>query len=190
MALAAAAFTWQSPPARRSMRLSNGPTNLQVLFGRIATGFVRWGDVNGDGHPDAVGFGSDGVYVGLGNPASNKFDDATRWIQNYGTDQAWNTTDYTRLLADVNGDGKDDIVGYGIQGTYVSLAQSNNTFNAASLVVANFGSDQMWNNTDHLRTAADVNGDGNADLVGFGDSATYVAIQTAPTPPIHGLSQH
>ncbi|WP_051214099.1 phosphodiester glycosidase family protein [Maritalea myrionectae] len=132
------------------------------------------GDVNGDGHPDAVGFGTDGVYVGLADPTNSKFGDATRWIENYGTDQAWNTTEYTRLLADVNADGKDDIIGYGIQGTYVSLAQSNNTFNAASLVVANFGSDQMWSNAKHLRTAADVNGDGKADLVGFGDTATYV----------------
>jgi len=158
----------------------NAATKWTAQFASSVWPNTNWirtlGDVNGDGLPDAVGFGTDGVYVGLGNPTSSKFDDATRWINNYGTDQAWNTTEYTRLLADVNGDGKDDIIGYGIQGTYVSLAQTNNTFNAASLVLANFGSDQTWNNTDHLRTAADVNGDGKADIVGFNAPGMQVAL--------------
>ncbi len=137
--------------------------------------FIRTlGDVNRDGYPDVVGFGTDGIYVGLGDPANSKFGDATRWIDNYGTADAWNNSEYVRLLADVNGDDRMDVVGFGIQGTYVSLAQSNNTFSAASLVVTNFGSNQGWNNTNNVRTVADVNGDGKADLVGFGGSKTFV----------------
>ncbi|MCR9239801.1 MAG: FG-GAP-like repeat-containing protein [Rhodobiaceae bacterium] len=137
--------------------------------------FIRTlADVNGDKYPDVVGFGDDGVYVSLNEPHANKFGSKTRWISNYGTDHWWNTTDFVRELADVNGDGMADIVGFGIQGTYVSLAQTNNTFNAAALVLADFGQDQGWSNTENVRTVADVNGDGQADLVGFGDSNTYV----------------
>ncbi len=157
----------------------NAPAKWTAQFGSSAWGsadFIRTlADVNGDGFPDAVGFGTDGVYVALGDPTHNQFGTNTRWINNFGTDDAWNNADYVRLLGDVNGDGKADIIGFGIQGTYMSLS-GGSSFQAITLVVSNYGSDQYWNNTDHVRTVADVNGDGKMDLVGFGDSNVFVSI--------------
>ncbi|HAX77912.1 MAG TPA: hypothetical protein DCY88_19240, partial [Cyanobacteria bacterium UBA11372] len=45
-------------------------------------------------------------------------------------DGGWITqNDYPRQLADVNGDGRDDIVGFGFDAVFVSLANSDGTFN-------------------------------------------------------------
>jgi len=132
-------------------------------------------DVNGDGKADAIGFGLDGVYVGLADPANNRFLPMTKWIANFGYNQAWRVGTYPRFMGDVNGDGKADIVGFGIPGTFVSLA-SNNKFLDAVMVIANFGADQGWDSDKHVRVIADVNADGMQDLVGFGDANVIVSI--------------
>ncbi len=79
------------------------------------------GDVNGDGKADVVGFGNKGVYVSLSTGSA--FGPATQWISNYGVLAGkWTAYDaYPRGVADVNGDGKADVVGFGNKGVYVSL---------------------------------------------------------------------
>ena len=134
------------------------------------------GDVNGDGRADIVGFGQAGTLVALGQ-ANGTFAAATLALGNFGTNQGWSTQDvFTRDLADVNGDGRDDVVGFGVAGTFVAYGLANGTFSAASFDLANFGRDQGWNsdNTFH-RELADVNGDGLADIVGFGFGGVFVA---------------
>src|SRR5579864_2924448 len=42
-------------------------------------------------------------------------------------------------------------------------------------VLKDFGWAQGWGSADDLRVLADVNGDGNSDYVGFGDSATFIS---------------
>ena len=80
------------------------------------------------------------------------------------------------MAADVNWDGLAYIVGFGQVGTLVALGQAGGTFAAPVTAVANFGRDQGWNsdNTFH-RELADVNGDGLADIVGFGFGGVFVA---------------
>jgi hypothetical protein len=134
------------------------------------------GDVNGDGFADIVGFGVAGTLVALGQ-ANGTFGTASLALGNFGTNQGWNTQDvFTRDLADVNGDGRDDVVGFGVAGTFVAYGQTNGTFSTAAFDLANFGRDQGWNsdNTFH-RELADVNGDGLADVVGFGFGGVFVA---------------
>ncbi|WP_157573160.1 FG-GAP-like repeat-containing protein [Novosphingobium sp. AAP83] len=134
------------------------------------------GDVNGDGHADIVGFGAAGTLVALGQ-ANGTFAAATLALGNFGTNQGWSTQDvFTRDLADVNGDGRDDIVGFGVAGTFVAYGLDNGTFSTAAFDLANFGRDQGWSsdNTFH-RELADVNGDGFADIVGFGFGGVFVA---------------
>lgn len=134
------------------------------------------GDVNGDGFADVVGFGTNGTFVSLGD-GKGKFGAAAVALNNFGQAQGW-TSDNTfhRELADVNGDGRDDIVGFGALGTLVALAQANGTFATAKLALENFGVRQGWSSQDAFtRTLADVNGDGRADVVGFGIAGTYVA---------------
>ena len=95
----------------------------------------------------------------------------------------WASQDvFPRELADVNGDGLADIVGFGFAGTYVALAAGDGHFAASSLVLPNFGAAPAgggWASQDVFpRELADVNGDGKADIVGFGELGTWVALAT------------
>ena len=83
----------------------------------------------------------------------------------------WSSDDlYKRELADVNGDGMADIVGFGHAGVYVSLATGNGHFAAPTFELAAFAPGAGgWSSDDlYKRELADVNGDGMADIVGFG----------------------
>ena len=140
------------------------------------------GDVNGDGRADIVGFGYAGAYVSLGN-VNGTFQAPQLVVANYGYDDAagrWRVEQHPRMLADVNGDGRDDIVGFGNAGVYVSRSNANGTFRGPQLVVANYGYlAGGWRVEWHPRMMADVNGDGRADIVGFGNAGTYVSRSNA-----------
>jgi hypothetical protein len=86
---------------------------------------------------------------------------------------------YPRHLADVNGDGMADIVGFGGAGVIVSLATGGGNFASPVLKLAAFGQSEAgggWISDDkYPRHLADVNGDGLADIVGFGDSGVQIA---------------
>ena len=138
-------------------------------------------DVNGDARADIVGFGYDAVYVSLGQSdgtfASELVAKNDYFTVNKG---GWSSFDqYPRQLADVNGDGRTDIVGFSSDAVYVSLGQSDGTFAPASIAkdddfTVNKGG---WTNFDsYPRQLADVNGDNRADIVGFAQDATYVAL--------------
>ncbi len=79
--------------------------------------------MNGDGMADIVGFASTGVLVsfatGDGHFAPPIFD-----LSAFGPDAGgWSSDDtYPRELADVNGGGRADIVGFASTGVVVSLA--------------------------------------------------------------------
>jgi len=140
-------------------------------------GFARLvGDVNGDGRADLVGFGQQGTLVALGR-ADGTFGSLIAGIDNFGVAQGWTSDDRThRTLADVNGDGKLDVVGFGFAGTYVALANGDGTFAPATLAMADFGTRQGWTSNDAFsRIVADINGDGKADIVGFTNDGVLVA---------------
>lgn len=140
-------------------------------------GFARTtGDVNGDGKADLIGFGYAGTLVSLGN-GDGTFQGAKLAIGNFGVEQGWSSDNsFHRTVADVNGDGRDDLIGFGYAGTLVALAKADGTFDAPKLALSNFGKDQGWSSQDGFaRDAADVNGDGYADIVGFGIAGTFVA---------------
>src|SRR5262245_55275187 len=115
------------------------------------------GDINGDHMEDVVGFGDAGVYRALSTGTG--FGPATFVVADFGYDQGWRVDKHVRLLADVNGDGKKDIVGFGDHGVWLSLATSGGFFAAPAFVVADFGFYQGWMPDKHIRTTADVNGD-------------------------------
>ncbi|MBD2202462.1 VCBS repeat-containing protein [Calothrix sp. FACHB-1219] len=166
-----------SPTIARSDILTvndGGWTNQDRYFRQLA-------DVNGDGRADIVAFGLDDVLVSLGN-SNGTFANPLIARSDIFTinDGGWSTQDrYPRQLADVNGDGRADIVGFGLDNVYVSLANSNGTF--ANPFIARADSftvnDGGWLTQDsHFRQLADVNGDGRADIVGFGLNNVYVSL--------------
>ena len=130
-------------------------------------------DVNGDGMADAIGFTEKGVSVALSNGSS--FDSTSLWIENFGYNQGWETDKSLRKMIDVNGDGMDDIVGFGNNGVSVALSNGSG-FDPASLWLNDFGYNQGWRKNSSLRILADVNGDGKADIVGFGNNGVSVAL--------------
>ncbi len=127
-----------------------------------------------------------GIGVSL-NVAQPRYAGEALRLADFGTSAAaggWSSDDrYPRLIADVNGDGRSDIVAFGNDGVFVSLGTSSGTFAVKTLVTPSFGaadtSGGWFSNNVYLRTMADVNGDGRADIVGFGNAGTYVSLGTA-----------
>ena len=142
--------------------------------------------MNGDGRADIVGFGFGGTYTALGQ-ADGTFAAPILASNVFGTSAAaggWFSQDQTtRLLGDVNGDGRADIVGFGFGGTFTALGQADGTFAAPILASNVFGSSAAaggWFSQDQAtRLLGDVNGDGRADIVGFGFAGTYTALGQA-----------
>jgi len=141
------------------------------------------GDVNGDGADDLIGFGGSKVYVALGN-ADGTFDSpvASTPTPGYTTNAGgWsNNNTYPRMSGDINGDGKDDIVGFGGSKVYVSFGQNDGTFgdSVSSTPTAGYtpGVGGWTDNNTYPRMLGDINGDGEDDIVGFGSSQIYASL--------------
>jgi phospholipase C len=147
-------------------------------------------DLTGDGRADVIGFNNDGVWTAVGNGAGG-FGPARVVVRNFGYNQAWRVEKHVRLLADVTGDGLPDIVGFGDAGVWVARNKGAGLFEDPQFVVGNFGYNQGWRPDTHPRFAADLTGDGKADLVGYGDAGVYTAQSVgggAFTAPAFGLA--
>ncbi|MBD0272733.1 MAG: VCBS repeat-containing protein, partial [Acetobacteraceae bacterium] len=148
-------------------------------------------DVNGDSFGDLVGFGEVGTYVAFGT-GTGGFGALTLATTAFGAGPAggsWTSYDrYPRRPADVNGDGRDDLVGFGENGTYVALANPGGQggFGGLTLGTAAFGAGPgagTWSSFNlYPRRLGDVNGDSRADIVGFGENGTYVALGEFDAP--------
>ena len=137
-------------------------------------------DLTGDGLADIVGFGYRGVYVSLNN-GNGTFQVPQQGVVNDfgydGTAGGWRVDRHPRLLADLTGDGRADIVGFGYEGVFVSLNNGDGTFQVLSQKVVNdFGYNQGWRVDRHPRLLADLTGDGRADIVGFGYDGIIVSL--------------
>ena len=142
-------------------------------------------DVNGDHKADVVGFADDGVHVSLSTGTG--FLAPRRWVADFGmTAGTWSSDKHPRMMADVDGDGKSDVVGFGNAGVYVSRS-TGTTFTAPTLWVNAYGATAGgWDVDRHPRMMADVDGDHRADVVGFADTGVFVSLArsgsfTAPT---------
>ena len=133
-------------------------------------------DLTGDGKADIVGFGSDGVWTALGTDGW-ALAPAYRVLPGFfGYDRGWRTGQHLRLLADLTGDGKADIVGFGDAGVWVARGNGDGTFGQPRLVLKNFGVNQGWRVDQHPRFVVDLTGNGKADIIGFGEDWVWVAL--------------
>lgn len=86
----------------------------------------------------------------------------------------WNENDDARYVLDINGDGMDDIVGFGPDGTYRALSNGDG-FEPAVKQFDNFASGFEFNKLTTLRTLANVTGNAAPDIVVFGQDGVYIA---------------
>jgi FG-GAP-like repeat len=156
--------------------ISKWTSAFDLSHGWTVSQYVRTvGDINGDGKADLVGFGLDGVYVALSNGSG--FGSISKWTSAFDLAHGWTVSDYVRTVGDVNGDGKDDLVGFGLDGVYIARSTGSG-FSAISKWTSAFDLLHGWTVSQYVRTVGDVNGDGKADLIGFGQDGVYIALST------------
>ena len=113
------------------------------------------------------------------------------WAQELTNKQGWRP-EHPRLLADVNGDGRQDVVAFGHYGVWLATS-TGASFNTAFVLPA-FGFNDGWRVERHVRTTGDINGDRLEDIVGFGDRGVWTALATgdgfAPAQFVHAGLGH
>ncbi len=146
-------------------------------------------DVNADGLSDLIGYGSDGVRVGLSTGTGF---DTSSWNhgQPYRPFQLvdWDPNLYPRTIGDVNGDQLVDMVGFK-DGVQVAVSASGTSFSAlTSWLQGDFSYKYNWDSFTP-RIVADVNGDARADVIGFNRDGVEVALSTGTSFTKSGWDQ-
>lgn len=131
------------------------------------------GDFNGDGRADIVAFGEGNADVALSTGSG--FEDGESWVDNLSIAQGWRNNIHDREVGDVNGDGFDDIVGFGSRDVIVHTS-TGSRFASEQLWSNEFTAADGWSAETDERELADVNGDGLADIIGFGADGVHVAL--------------
>jgi len=134
-------------------------------------------DLDKDGRADIVLFGADGVWTAFQNP-DGTFTEKTPGpaIPNFGLDQGWQVDKHPRYVVDLDGDGYPDIIGFGDDGVWTAINDRNRGFKPVRFTPGMFCYDQGWRVDKHPRRVVDLNGDGIADIIGFGDAGIWTAI--------------
>lgn len=132
-------------------------------------------DINGDGRKDIVGYGAQGVWVSMSLSSLGDFSEPFLAVADFGYDQGWRNDKHVRTTADVNGDTKQDLVGFGRDGVWIALANGWG-FDAPQFVLAEFAINAGgWQVDKHPRMMADINNDQRDDIVGFGWAGVWVS---------------
>jgi hypothetical protein len=151
------------------------------------------GDVNGDGIDDIICFGAKRTFTVLGL-GDGTFGPVQAGIENFSRAQGWSSNDsFLRLVGDVNGDGMDDIVGFGRNATFTALSNGDGTFGDFRAGLGDFGAAQGWLSNDATpRLLGDVNGDGLDDVIGLGRNKTFAALAVGDGTfgPLNWMSSH
>jgi len=167
-------------------RISSG-VHFPVSQGWFSTEFrnrVFTADVTGNGYVDIVGISNDGeafVFRNRGD-GSNSFLPLRRSNVNFPNSAGWFSRNYAQRvwMADINGDGRDDIVAIDYTGrVHFALSNGDGTFGVRRIASTgtNFSNAHGWfNATSRNRVfPADVTGNGFVDFVGIsGDGEAFV----------------
>jgi FG-GAP-like repeat len=160
-----------------------GPMRTTIVLGDMAYNAGGWrtgmhlrmlADTTGDGREDIVGFGQGGVWVAK-NAGNCTFEKNRFALDDFGYASGWRHDQHIRLLADLRGTGRADIVGFGNEGVLVSLNLGEGNYAPSMMVLPTFGITKGWLVDKHPRFLADTTGNGLPDIIGFGNSHTYIA---------------
>ena len=131
-------------------------------------------DMNADGYPDILAVGVSGTYLLMWDPVNKLFGAPVLVSTSFASAFRVDTL-YPTQVADMNGDGYPDLVGYRPSGVMVSLWNGVG-FNTPTYWTSEF---QFVSGTDlskNPRRIVDINGDGFPDIVNFANDGVYVAI--------------
>ena len=95
-------------------------------------------DLDGDGIADIVGCGDAGVWTALGT-GDGRFSQAKYVLANLGVEQGWRVDKHPRLVGDLTGSGRADIVGCGDAGVWTAVGDGHGGFPTFNFVLENFG---------------------------------------------------
>lgn len=133
-------------------------------------------DLTGDGKADIIGFGDEFVWVALNN-GDGTFQAPKPVLDDLVLSKGWRVDQHPRFVVDLTGDGKADIVGFGDNGVWSAVSNGDGTFGPKKFLPVTFSVKAGWRIDQHLRLLADLNGDGKADIIGFGnDDGPRVAL--------------
>jgi hypothetical protein len=160
-------------------------TGMSVGFRKDPFYPVHMADLNGDGYPDLVQFGPSGITAALWN--GKTFNPASTWTTSLSGGGWEDHARNPRRIADVNGDGFPDIVGFANDGVYVAISNGRDGFATATRWTPQFPSNttdstgNAWGraNIDSPRYIVDMNGDGVPDIVGLGSASVRWASPSA-----------
>jgi hypothetical protein len=138
---------------------------------------VQLADMNGDGYPDLVQFGPSSINVALWNGAG--FNPVTAWTTGLSGSGWEDGSRNPRRIADINGDGFPDVIGFANDGVYVALSNGRDGFQAPTRWSTEFPSrstdsnGNVWDQAaiNSPRYVLDMDGDGVPDVLGLGTAS-------------------
>jgi hypothetical protein len=132
-------------------------------------------DIRNTGRADIIGFADRGVFVSLNN-GDGTFSPSRLATKSFGYSRAgWRSEKHPRFLADINGNGLLDIVGFGEKNVSVGYNNGDGTFQPDKEVLAELCYSTDWRVDQHPRFVADMTGNGKPDLIGFAQGGVYVS---------------
>lgn len=155
-----------------SSNISRSGTGVLIMLEMVA-------DVNGDGIPDVLAFGGDGLTVLLGQSGLT-FAPSTEYALAYSGYSLSSRASLQRQYVDLNGDGRLDILTAGPNGMYLLFGRADGTFASALTTRVSEVSGTV--------AIAAFDGDGKPDLVSTGAPPTTLSLGrgdgtfAAPTP--------